>query len=403
MIHRRIVMMQQTSKAKDAYSRFMYSLNAKETKRQYPKRFDVFLRYLDLNGDDFESRLELFFEAVTTKGREWIETQLIEFFSIQNKRAENGEIAISSIRNFYKPVKLYCDVNGILLNWKFISKGINNQRQISEDRIPTMSEIQKLCEYPDRRIKPIVLLMLSSGMRVSSLQYLKWKHIQPIKSNDFIVGAKVIIFNTKSKKNYFSFITTECYQVLEEWLEFRKSFGEKITGESPVIRDRWKINSSDYSQFIGLAQFPKKMLTNSIRNLLNDAWKIQGLREEIKTGNRYEFKASHSFRKFFETQCQKVMKSLHVSLLMGHDTGIVAHYYRPNDDELLDDYLKAIDLLTINEENRLSKEVDVLKKKNQEKDHVIEIKLQERDDAITALSDQVLKLIQEIDKLKEKP
>jgi hypothetical protein len=45
---------------------------------------------------------------------------------------------------------------------------------------------------------------------------------------------------------------------------------------------------------------------------------------------------------------------------MGHSVGISDSYYRATESDLLDDYLKAIDSLIINEENRLRKKVKVL-------------------------------------------
>jgi hypothetical protein len=38
---------------------------------------------------------------------------------------------------------------------------------------------QKLVEYPDRRIKPIVYTMVSAGIRIGAWEYLRWKHVIP--------------------------------------------------------------------------------------------------------------------------------------------------------------------------------------------------------------------------------
>jgi len=46
------------------------------------------------------------------------------------------------------------------------------------------------------------------------------------------------------------------------------------------------------------------------------------------------------------------MKPINVELLMGHSTGISDSYYRPNENELLTDYLNAVSDLTLLPENR---------------------------------------------------
>ena len=53
-----------------------------------------------------------------------------------------------------------------LVNWKMLSRGLPRGRQAANDRAPTVEEIQRLVQYPDRRIKPIVSTMVSSGMRI---------------------------------------------------------------------------------------------------------------------------------------------------------------------------------------------------------------------------------------------
>ncbi|MBV9178829.1 MAG: hypothetical protein JO297_17520 [Nitrososphaeraceae archaeon] len=41
-----------------------------------------------------------------------------------------------------------------LVNWKMITRGLPRVRQAANDRALSIEEIQKLAEYPDRRIKP---------------------------------------------------------------------------------------------------------------------------------------------------------------------------------------------------------------------------------------------------------
>ena len=116
---------------------------------------------------------------------------------------------------------------------------------------------------------------------------------------------------------------------------------KKLTPDSCIIRNLWQIKSQRYANYLGLAKHPKKLSATGIRVLINDAWKIQGLREKRtpKEGEfnfrKYDFKSVHGFRKFFETECQKVMRELIVSMLMSHDTGIVQHYLRPKEEDIL--------------------------------------------------------------------
>jgi hypothetical protein len=105
------------------YSRFIYALNAPESKRQYPTRFQVFLDFLKLDGLTIEEKANKFYDLIVgpdddnVRGRrEWLESQLIGFFTLQNSRVEKGEISAGTIKNYYKPVKLFCEMNNVLVN-----------------------------------------------------------------------------------------------------------------------------------------------------------------------------------------------------------------------------------------------------------------------------------------------
>lgn len=40
-------------------------------------------------------------------------------------------------------------------------------------------------------------------------------------------------------------------------------------------------------------------------------------------------------------------------MLLGHKIGLASCYYRPTEEDFIQEYLKAVNLLTINEENKL--------------------------------------------------
>jgi len=171
----------------------MYALKAKESKRQYPRRFKVFLDFLKLEGTMNEQAKQ--FLLNTKISPQWTEEKFMDFVSFQIERVSRGEITESTIKNYYKPTKLFCEMNGCaqLVNWKMITRGLPGGRQAANDRAPSIEEIQRIIEYPDRRIKPIVYTMVSSGIRIGAWDYLRWKHISPTTNDkDEVIAAKVL-------------------------------------------------------------------------------------------------------------------------------------------------------------------------------------------------------------------
>lgn len=383
------------------YNRFLYALKAPETKRQYPKRFEIFLDFVDITGSTIEERLLKFYEMAKSNN-EWVQNVLMSFIMFQKDRVSKGEINESTIPNYYKPVKLFCDMNDILINWKIITRGMPRGRKAANDRAPTLDEIHKILRYPDVRIKPLVLVMVSSGIRVGAWDYLKWKHVIPMHKDKSIVAAKIVVY-AEEPDQHISFITPEAYYALKDWMDFRSSYGERITDESWVMRDLWRTTNITYGAKLGYAKTPKKFKSSGIRNLISKALFQQNVRPLLNEGQkRHEFKAAHGFRKYFKTKTEQMMKTSNVELLMGHDLGVSHSYYKPLIEKILEDYLKAIDLLTVNKNNNdeLEKEIKQLQEKNENSEHIISSKLQERDDAIKSLSDQVMILMMEIQKLK---
>ena len=363
---------------------FVYALKAAETQRQYPRRFRAFLDFLGYRGT-LQDQAKLFLENAR-QNAQWAEAEIMKFVAFQRERVEAREIVGPTIRNYIKATKLFCQMNDLVLNWDKIRRGLPSARQSANDRAPTIEEIKRLLEYPDRRMKPIVHTMVSSGIRIGSWDYLCWKHVSPILENGKLIAAKLQVY-AGDPEEYYCFITPEAYTSLNDWMEFRSGYGEVITGNSWLMRDIWQTTNITYGAKLGLATSPKKLRSSGIRRLLDRALWEQGLRHPLVNGvRRHEWKVAHGFRKFFKTQTERTMKSLNVEILMGHNIGLADSYYKPSEQELLKEYLSAVVLLTIHDDKtKLEKQLKELEDKSNDNEYIIEGRLHEKEVQIQSL------------------
>ncbi|MGH9977591.1 MAG: hypothetical protein ACRD8Z_17415, partial [Nitrososphaeraceae archaeon] len=364
-------------------------LKAPETKRQWPNRLKVVFNFLGFNGN-LDEQAKQFMNLCKQEGMTTTQNRLIEFISYQVQRSQKGEISLATIPNYLKAIKLFCEMNDIQVSWKKVCRGVPRGRQAANDRAPTREEILKLVQYPDRRIKPIVYMMASSGIRLGAWDFLQWKHVSPVcdeKGN--LLGAKLIVYAGELEE-YYTFVTPEAYDALKEWMDFRSSYGENVTGASWLMRDIWQTTNINYGAKLGLATAPKKLKSGGIKRLLERALWEQGIRQPLPDRvRRHEWKAAHGFRKFYKTHAEQVMKLINVEITLGHNIGVSASYYKPRESEVLDDYHKAVESLTIsNDKTKLTKQVAELKQKSNDSEYIIRGKLQEKDEQISTLTQQ---------------
>lgn len=172
---------------------FLFAIKISITKDRYKRRLVDFFKFLGIEGE-LESQAKQFMIQAHEKGKQWVFANVMKFLSYHKERAERGEISNVTVRNYYKPLKLFLEMNDLELSWKRIGRGLPRGRRYAADRTPTIQEIQKLVEYPDRRIKAIVFTMCSSGIRLGAWDYLRWDDITPITKDDKIVAAKIVVY-----------------------------------------------------------------------------------------------------------------------------------------------------------------------------------------------------------------
>jgi integrase len=360
---------------------FRAAIKSPATRDPYERRLIHFLKIMKLAPDDFV--------AAAKKNSSSIEKQIISFITKQNSRAEKGEITTATVGNCLKAVRLLLEMNDVSLNWKKIRRVLPNARRYALDRIPTVEEIREIVDAADVREKALTLLFVSSGIREGAIEHLTVEDYSTIEVAEQKAAAGRLVVYRGDREQYTTFISPEACHALDKYLDFRSEDGEQITKASPLFRDK-------FDPVKGLYGYGKTNSNESIipmtgpavRQYYNRLLFSIGIRKERK--RRHDFSV-HGFRKFFKTKAEiGGMKPINVETLMGHSTGISDSYYRPTEKELLDDYLKVVDHLTIRTESTFKAEVEQVKERGTI-----------NEDAIATLSDQVMKLMAEVNELKK--
>jgi integrase len=372
------------------WSLYLYAMKSPVTRQKYQKRLEKFFDFLELEGNTIEEKSTSFITLSKEKDNSWIFNKVLQFMQILLDRFNRKEITGSTIRNYQKSIKLYLDIADIQIAWKKISRGLPRARNYSDDRIPTSTEIITLLSYPDRRLKGLIYTMSSSGIRLGAWDFLRWGHIRPIQKDGEIVAAKIIVY-AGEEDEYFSFISKQSYEALADWMHFRQISGETIDENSWLMRDLWDTRDIQ-GKGKGLVSKPKKLTSIGIKKLVNRAIWTQGLRKKLDIGKkRHPWQAIHCYRKWYKTRCEMGgMKPINIEILLSHSIGISNSYYRPTENELLEDYLRVCDSLLIDrEEEKTLKELRVNERRNKEEVYLIKGKLQEKEEEIKELRGQV--------------
>ena len=316
---------------------FLKGFHTESTMQTYSKKLSCFLNYCNLEPDKLLS--------MSKKSPRKIQNIIIDYVEDRKK-----QVSGSTLQLFKGALRHFFEMNDVEsgINWTKISKMIPHAKKTGNDRAPSIEEIRTMLDLADLRIRCIILICATSGIRVGAFEKMTYRDVIAVKDKE-LVGAKIIVYRGENEQ-YTTFVTSECFDAIQQYINARKTIGETITAHSPLIRDAWdnntyrKVKSKD-------PKIPRPVTSKTIANMMGEFLKRINLRDGTisAASNRYEFKQIHGFRKYFKTNAERAMKTLDVEKLMGH----AENYYKPPEDYLAEQYSMAVPHLVISESYEL--------------------------------------------------
>ena len=339
---------QTEDKSEVAYRCFVDTCRSPATRDIYVRALTFFMSYLELPPRAYNKLLD--------KDPKIIQTDICDFITHLRRRG----IASASISTYVSAIARFYVINDLTtLNWKKIKSFMGEHEKAAEDRPYTHSEIRTLLEHSSIRNRAMILLMSSGGLRVGALPILRIKDLEPNNQYDIY---KVNVYAKSKKSGYFSWCTPEARKHIDIYLDHRKRWSERLTGDSPLFRTDYNPQAIDRTI--------KPISTGRIRRFVTKTLRDCGLRTVPLEGSRQRtnIMANHGFRKFFETNAFRAdMEHMYIRRLMGQKSGLEDAYLKLSEEELLEGdnkhvgYIGIIDQLTIDESNKLRREVQTLK------------------------------------------
>ncbi|HET7148055.1 MAG TPA: hypothetical protein VFI73_06090 [Candidatus Nitrosopolaris sp.] len=308
----------------------------------------------------------------------------------------NREITATTGQTMIPPIKLLCEMNDIILNWRKINRLLPRADRNASDDAYTREQIKKMLQHSDLRAKIPILFMSSSGMRLGGFIGLTDGTINPIyddKSNK-LIAAHVTIYKGTDEE-YDTFISPEAFHAYQEYRNLRIKFGEQITKNSPILLRRFDLSPDGKTARIDNSE---PIALSTVAGIIGTVAYKAGVREVSENyKGRYNIKIAHGFRKFFSTTLSSIktrdgrtaIDFIKKEWLLGHALRTIhsleENYNRSDRIKLLQpEYQKAVKELTISDEERLQVDVEKLQTDISNLKSV-SVELQEKDKQILRL------------------
>lgn len=262
-----------------------------------------------------------------------------------------GEISVNSVGPMMNAVKAFLDYNEITTTWwkKKIKSSLPPKVKNTKRRSYRLPEMEKMMDLGDPFDRQNIVLFVAGGERVGGQEGLTMRNIIRLPEGMGILD----VYPDSERWHYQVPLNKEAMSYIDELTAYRQSMGERITPDSPLIRNKCKPLSRDVNR-------PRAIKRDSIRRRMRRLAKMAGVPLD-------EIQPDHSFRYYFDTalsnsDCKWEIKEL----MMGHSPHLSKSYYDKSDPQsskkLLVEYMKGMDALTITPKFKMTKRIAELEK-----------------------------------------
>ena len=237
----------------------------------------------------------------------------------------------SYVSSYLKTLKHFYSMNDLLFNWRKISKfaTVTEEEAKTKDRAYTHEEIGRMLERATLRMKAMILLLASTGMRLGALPPLKLRNMIRLADPEDVY--QITIYEG-SKEEYITFCTPKAAKAIASYLDSRCDAGEHFFPASPLFRaefdpeDQLQARNKIRPMTLGAINSNLRPILDrsaiSPRHTLVEGEQAGRIRKDVMR--------AHGFRKFTNTQMvQADLKGAPKEMLLGHSIGLDDKYYRP--------------------------------------------------------------------------
>ena len=125
------------------FSLFTNAIRAEQTRRKYHARLNTFFDHISIPRENIEERSKMFIMKCHGNSK-YAMNCIFRFIIHLKERMQRKEIVVSTIYNYLKPIRLFCEMNDIDVKWKKITLGLPKEKKYADEHSSYSSRDSKV-------------------------------------------------------------------------------------------------------------------------------------------------------------------------------------------------------------------------------------------------------------------